>query len=55
MIGLVGRAGADKLSFQGRISRTRTLKPGVYTVALTATNAAGQRSKPHELTFTVAR
>jgi FG-GAP repeat len=55
MIGLVGRAGANKLSFQGRISRARTLKPGVYTLALTAINASGQRSKPHELTFTVAR
>ena len=55
MVNLVGGAGADRLFFQGRISRARTLKPGVYTVALTAINAAGQRSKAHELTFTVVR
>ena len=55
MIGLAGRAGANKLFFQGRISRARTLKPGVYTLAVMAINAAGQRSNPHELTFTVVR
>jgi FG-GAP repeat protein len=55
MVGLVGGAGADKLFFQGRISRARTLKPSVYTLAITAINAAGQRSKPHELRFTVVR
>lgn len=55
MIALAGRADASKLFFQGRISRARTLKPGVYTLALTAINAADQRSKPHELTFTVAK
>jgi FG-GAP repeat len=54
-IGFAGHPGADKLSFQGRISRTRTLAPGAYTVAITAINAVGQRSKPHELRFTVVR
>jgi hypothetical protein len=54
-IGLAGYAGANKLSFQGRISRARTLRRGAYTLAITAINAAGQRSKSHELRFTVVR
>src|SRR5947209_372176 len=37
-------AGPHKLFFQGRLTRTRKLNPGTYTLTITATNAAGQRA-----------
>jgi hypothetical protein len=52
---LSGHAGTNKLRFQGRISRARKLKPGRYKLIVTATNAAGQRSTPRSLTFTILR
>lgn len=48
-----GKSGANKLSFKGRLSRTKQLKPGRYTVTLTATNAAGLKSAPQTLAFTI--
>jgi len=47
--------GTDKISFQGRISNSRKLKPGHYTLVITATNAAGQRSNPQSLSFTITK
>jgi hypothetical protein len=41
--------------FQGRITRRKKLKPGRYTLVITATNSAGQRSLPRSLTFTIAK
>jgi hypothetical protein len=38
-------AGAHKLFFQGRLSRTRRLGPGVYTLTITATNPNGRASR----------
>jgi alpha-tubulin suppressor-like RCC1 family protein len=52
---LSGRSGADKIVFQGRISRTRKLTPGRYTLVIMATNAAGQKSKPQKLNFTIVK
>ena len=52
---LGGHAGADRVSFQGRISRTKRLKPGRYTAVITAINRAGQRSAPRTLTFTILK
>jgi hypothetical protein len=49
-----GHTGTDKISFQGRISRTQTLKPGSYTLVITATNTAG-RSSPKSLSFTIVK
>jgi hypothetical protein len=46
-------SGPSRLSFQGRISRTRYLKPGIYTLTIVAINPAGQRSKPHTLSFAI--
>jgi uncharacterized repeat protein (TIGR01451 family) len=46
-------AGTSKLSFQGRISASKRLEPGRYTLVITATNAAGQRSEPQTLSFTI--
>jgi len=54
-LALAGRSGKNTLVFHGRVSRVRTLKPGRYTVTLGAINAAGQRSTPKALTFTIAR
>lgn len=39
----------NKVAFQGRLSRAKTLKPGAYTMLITATNTAGQRSAPQTL------
>ena len=47
-------AGADKIAFQGRVSRTRKLRPGRYTVVIRATNSAGA-SAARSLTFTIVR
>lgn len=48
-------SGANKLRFLGRISKMRKLRPGRYTVTVTATNAAGKQSKPQSLSFKIAR
>ncbi len=45
-------AGAHKLFFQGRVSRTTKLLPGVYTLTITATNAQGQASRTTQ-SFTI--
>jgi hypothetical protein len=52
---LGGHAGADRVGFQGRISRTKRLTPGRYTAVITAINGAGQRSAPRTLTFTILK
>ncbi len=49
---LPGRAGANKIRFQGRISKHDKLKPGSYTVSLTATSTR-QRSQSKSLHFTI--
>ena len=48
-----GHQGANAVRFQGRLSRTRKLKPGRYAVVITATNPAGQQSAASRLSFTV--
>jgi Right handed beta helix region len=47
--------GTDKVAFQGRLSHAQRLRPGTYTVVITAKNAAGQRSASRRLTFTIVR
>lgn len=54
-ISLAAHAGANKILFQGRLSSARKLRPGTYTVLVTAGNAAGQRSATSRLTTTVLR
>ncbi len=51
---LSARAGVDRVSFAGRVSRTRKLAPGTYTMTLTASNGTG-RSAPARISFTAAR
>ncbi len=49
-----GHSGVNRLVFQGRVTRSKRLEPGHYTVLVTATNAAGQRSGARSLSFTIA-
>ena len=44
-----GHAGTNKVVFQGRVSASKKLRPGRYTLVMTATNAAGQKSAPQML------
>ena len=49
-----GVAGANRKPFSGRIGK-KSLTPGPYRVTLSATDAAGNRSKPQTLSLQVAR
>jgi hypothetical protein len=51
----VGHSGTNKVAFQGRISPVEKLKPGRYTLVITATNSAGVRSAPTSLSFTIVK
>jgi len=41
--------------FQGRVTHSRTLRPGRYTLIITAINSAGASSNCVSLTFTIVR
>jgi len=51
-LSFIGHSGTNRVAFQGRISRSNKLKPGHYTLLITAENSAGH-SSPHQLTFTI--
>jgi putative cofactor-binding repeat protein len=51
---LTGHAGTNKVSFQGRISSSRKLAPGPYTLRIAARTAAG-RSQTRTLSFTIVK
>ena len=48
-----GHAGANRVKFAGRISKRIKLKPGSYTLAISAT-ASTKTSTAHKLRFTIA-
>ena len=48
-------SGRNNLSFQGRVSHQSSLRPGRYLVTITAVNAAGERSSPTSLAFTIVK
>jgi hypothetical protein len=50
-----GHGGRNKVSFQGVISRSKKLKPGSYTLVITATSAGGLTSAPARLSFTIVK
>ena len=50
-----GKKGLNKLRFQGRLSRSKTLKPGKYTMVIAAKDAAGNVSKSQKTTITVKK
>ncbi|MDE3069749.1 MAG: hypothetical protein KGJ43_03380, partial [Acidobacteriota bacterium] len=53
-LALTGHTGINRVLFDGRLSRTVRLRPGAYTLTVTATSSAG-RSVPQRLSFTVLR
>jgi YVTN family beta-propeller protein len=54
-LSVTAHAGVNTVSFQGRISAARKLKPGRYTLTIVATNAAGQHSASKALSFTIVK
>ncbi|HEX3909961.1 MAG TPA: hypothetical protein VHW67_04580 [Solirubrobacteraceae bacterium] len=52
-LSFVAHAGMNKLAFQGRLTRSRKLPLGRYTLIVTAKNSAGQRSAAQLLHFTI--
>jgi hypothetical protein len=54
-LSFTGHVGLNMVSFQGRISPSRKLRTGHYTLIVTATNAATQSSIPKALSFTIVR
>lgn len=50
-----GHTGLNKVAFQGRLSPSKKLKPGNFTLLITASNAAGQKSTTHTLRFTIVK
>ncbi len=52
---VAAHAGANTLRFQGRVSGSKKLRPGVYTLVVTATGPGGQSSLPQRLMFTILR
>ena len=54
-LSFIGHGGTNKVSFQGRISASKKLPLGRYKLVIIATNAAGQRSSPKSLSFTIVK
>jgi hypothetical protein len=54
-LAFAGHAGTNRLDFQGRLSGSKQLGPGEYTLIILATNTGGQRSEPQALRFTIVR
>ena len=52
VLAFTGHAGTNKVAFGGRISKSKKLKSGRYTLVITATNSAGH-SSPVKLSFTI--
>jgi 6-phosphogluconolactonase len=50
-----GHAGTNKVAFDGRISRSKKLGPGHYTLVIAATNSAGKGSSRKSLSFTIVK
>jgi len=50
-----GHNGTNKVAFQGRVSAKKKLKPGHYTLVITAADSAGTRSAPKSLSFTIVK
>jgi hypothetical protein len=54
-LSFAGHTGTNRVSFQGNISRSRKLGPGNYTLLITASSSAGQRSQTRSLSFTIVK
>jgi hypothetical protein len=53
-LSLPGHAGVNRVIFQGKVTRSRRLAPGRYTLTVMAANSAGS-STPSSLAFTILR
>ncbi|MGC2374417.1 MAG: hypothetical protein WA484_11140 [Solirubrobacteraceae bacterium] len=53
-LGITGHAGVNTVRFQGRLTSSKKLKPGLYTLVITATKP-GAPSASESLTFTIIR
>lgn len=54
-LSFAGHDGANNVVFQGLISPSKKLKPGRYTVIITARNTADQTSAPQTLSFRIGK
>jgi hypothetical protein len=54
-LSFAAHSGKNKVVFQGRLSHAKMLKPGRYTVVMTATSVNGLHSSPVSLSFTIVR
>jgi hypothetical protein len=54
-LSFTGHSGLNKVAFQGRISGSRRLPLGVYTVRITAVNSVGQRASARTLNFAIVK
>jgi hypothetical protein len=54
-LSFTGHGGTNKISFQGHIPASKKLPLGRYKLVIIATNAAGQRSSPKSLSFTIVK
>jgi hypothetical protein len=54
-LSFAGHAGLNRVYFDGRISSSRKLKPGRFTLVITATNRSAQRSQPRSVGFTIVK
>jgi hypothetical protein len=54
-LSFAGHTGLNKVVFQGRISPSKRLGLGAFTLQITATNPVGEPSSPRSLNFTIVR
>ena len=54
-LSFAAHTGVNTVRFHGRLSRKKKLKPGRYTLVITATSASGQQSAPRSLSFTIVK
>jgi hypothetical protein len=54
-LSFTAHAGANHISFDGRLSLSKKLTPGQYLLIADATDRRGQRAAPQSLQFTIAR
>ena len=54
-LSLQGHAGNNSVRFQGRVSRHKKLRPGRYTLTITATDASGLHTTPQSVSFTIVK
>jgi hypothetical protein len=53
VLSVKGKQGANSVAFQGRLTKRKKLKPGRYTLVITATSSDGLTSKPVKLKFKI--